>query len=138
MRIFHLNCGSLRQIDPADGPDSPLRPAPTVCHCLLAETDSDGLVLVETGLGTNDVLHPADTLGEQWVTLAEPALDLAETALHQLRDIGHTPNDLRHIVLTHLDRDHAGGLAAFPHAPVPPLHAEYEAAIAAPARPCRA
>jgi len=130
MRIYHLNCGSMRQIDPADGPDSPLRPAGTVCHCLLAETDSDGLVLVETGLGTNDVLHPADTLGEEWVTLAEPALDLAETALYQLRDIGHTAHDVRHIVLTHLDRDHAGGLADFPQATVHVLRAEYEAAIA--------
>src|SRR5262249_61991460 len=125
MRIFPLNCGSLRQTDPAAGPDSPLRPAPTVCHCLLAETDSDGLVLVETGLGTNDVLHPADTLGEQWVTLAEPALDLGETALYQLRDIGHTAHDVRHIVLTHLDRAHARGLARVPQATVHGVRAGY-------------
>src|SRR5262245_34823521 len=130
MRIYHLNCGSMRQIDPADGPDSPLRPARTVCHCLLAETDSHGLVLVETGLGTNDVLRPADTLGQEWVTLAEPVLNMEETALHQLRKLGHAPGDVRHIVLTHLDRDHAGGLADFPQATVHVLQAEYEAAMA--------
>jgi len=130
MRVHHLNCGSMREIDPVGGLDSPLPPARVVCHCLLVETDSNGLVLIETGLGTNDVLHPADTLGEEWVTLAGPVLGLEETALHQLRKLGHGPEDVRHIVLTHLDRDHAGGLADFPQATVHVLGAEYEAATA--------
>lgn len=120
----------MREIDPADGPGSPLQPARVVCHCLLAETDSDGLVLVETGLGTSDILCPADTLGEEWVAAAEPVLDLEETALHQLRELGHAPPDVRHIVLTHLDRDHVGGLADFPQATVHVLRSEYEAAEA--------
>jgi hypothetical protein len=41
MKIHHLNCGSVRKID-APG----LPPAHAVNHCLLAETDHDGLVLV--------------------------------------------------------------------------------------------
>ena len=130
MRVHHLNCGSMREIDPADGRDGPLPRARVVCHCLLAETASHGLVLVETGLGTNDVRRPADTLGKDWVTLAEPVLDLGETALHQLRRLGHAPRDVQHIVVTHLDRDHAGGLADFPQATVHVLQAEYEAALA--------
>jgi glyoxylase-like metal-dependent hydrolase (beta-lactamase superfamily II)/AcrR family transcriptional regulator len=138
MRVHHLNCGSMREIDPVGGPGRPLPPARVVCHCLLAETDSCGLVLVETGLGTNDVLRPADTLGAEWVTIAEPVLDLGETALHQLRTLGHAPTDVRHIVLTHLDRDHAGGLADFPHATVHVLQAEYEAAVVATAGRYRA
>ena len=130
MRVHHLNCGSLREIGPADGEGSPLPPARVVCHCLLIETGSSGLALVETGIGTGDILRPADTLGEEWVALAEPALRREETALHQVRGLGHAPEDVRHIVLTHLDRDHAGGLADFPQATVHVLRDEYAAATA--------
>jgi glyoxylase-like metal-dependent hydrolase (beta-lactamase superfamily II) len=130
MRVHHLNCGSLREITPADGEGSPLPPARVVCHCLLVETGSHGLVLVETGIGTSDIQDPASTLGEDWVALAEPVLNLDETALHRVRALGHDPQDVRHIVLTHLDLDHAGGLADFPQATVHVLQAEYEAATA--------
>jgi PhzF family phenazine biosynthesis protein len=40
MRVHHLNCGSLRESGPADGPDSPLPPARVVCHCLLVRADT--------------------------------------------------------------------------------------------------
>jgi glyoxylase-like metal-dependent hydrolase (beta-lactamase superfamily II) len=32
--------------------------------------------------------------------------------------LGYQPQDVRHIVLTHLDLDHVGGLRDFPHAEV--------------------
>lgn len=130
MRIHHLNCGSMLEIEPVEGADSPLAPARVVCHCLLIETDSAGLVLVESGLGVNDVTRPADTLGEEWTTYAQPVLDIEETALYQIRRLGHSPKDVRHIVLTHLDRDHVGGIADFPDALIHVHKAEYEAAVA--------
>jgi glyoxylase-like metal-dependent hydrolase (beta-lactamase superfamily II) len=37
---------------------------------------------------------------------------------HQVQRLGFDPRDVRHIVLTHLDFDHAGGLDDFPHATV--------------------
>jgi glyoxylase-like metal-dependent hydrolase (beta-lactamase superfamily II) len=126
VRVHHLNCASLLQIDPADGD---LPPSRVVCHCLLVETDADGLVLVETGLGTPDVANPDDSLGPDWVALAGPVLDVEETALHQVRRLGHDPADVRHIVLTHLDRDHAGGLPDFPDATVHLHTAELDAAL---------
>jgi glyoxylase-like metal-dependent hydrolase (beta-lactamase superfamily II) len=130
MRVHHLNCGSMAEIEPVDGPDSPLSPARVVCHCLLVETESSGLVLVESGLGTNDVRRPGDTLGEEWMSYAAPVLDLEETALHQIRRLGHSPQDVRHIVLTHLDRDHAGGISDFPQATIHVHKSEYEAGTA--------
>ncbi|SFL07689.1 Metallo-beta-lactamase superfamily protein [Streptosporangium canum] len=130
MRIHHLNCGSMRQIDPVGG--SAPAPARAVCHCLLVETDRDGLVLVETGLGTPDVARPEETLSQEFLGRAQPVLDVRETALHQVAELGFRPEDVRHIVLSHLDLDHAGGLPDFPWAQVHLREAEHRAAMAAP------
>lgn len=126
MRVHHLNCGTMREITPVDSPA--LRPLPAVCHCLLVETDSAGLVLVETGFGTYDVRDPEGRLGADFLTWAQPVLDVEETAVRQVVRLGHTPADVRHIVLTHLHRDHAGGLADFPQARVHLHEAEHRAA----------
>lgn len=40
------------------------------------------------------------------------------TAVRQVERLGFAPGDVRHIVLTHLDFDHAGGLDDFPEAQV--------------------
>ncbi|MGK3201781.1 MBL fold metallo-hydrolase [Amycolatopsis sp. MEPSY49] len=125
MQIHHLNCGSVRQIE-APG----LPPAAAVNHCLLAETDHDGLVLVETGLGLDDVRDPAATLGGDWVAMAQPLLSEAETAVRQIARLGFAPEDVRHVVVTHLDVDHCGGLPDFPGARVHVLAAERDAALA--------
>jgi glyoxylase-like metal-dependent hydrolase (beta-lactamase superfamily II) len=53
---------------------------------------------------------------------------MRETALHQVEALGFSANDVRHIVLTHLDFDHAGGLEDFPHARVHVMEAERDAA----------
>ncbi|MFJ9828705.1 MBL fold metallo-hydrolase [Streptomyces sp. NPDC101160] len=126
-KVHHLNCGSVRTIDPTyDGP----APAPAVNHCLLVETESAGLVLVETGLGLGDVRDPEGTLGADWVAMAAPALDEEETAVRQVARLGYAPSDVRHIVVTHLDVDHCGGLPDFPGAKVHLLAPELAAARA--------
>ncbi len=98
-----------------------------VCHCLLIEGPS-GLILVDTGIGQHDIDRPA-RLGPSLALLA-PRLDPAETALSQVRALGFAPEDVRDIVLTHLDLDHAGALADFPWATVHLLDREYQAVTA--------
>ncbi|MDT0466422.1 MBL fold metallo-hydrolase [Streptomyces gibsoniae] len=127
MRIHHLNCGSLRTIEATyDGP----QPTSAVNHCLLVETDADDLVLVETGLGLGDVRDPSGTLGAQWVEMTQPALAEEETAIRQIVRLGYAPSDVRHVIVTHLDVDHSGGLPDFPGAQVHLLAAELDAALA--------
>lgn len=98
-----------------------------VCHCLLVETDRDGLVLVDTGFGLGDVRNPGARLGAaRW--LLGPVLDEAATAARQIEALGYRREDVRHLVLTHLDLDHAGGIDDFPAAEVHVLAAERVAA----------
>ena len=127
MIVHHLNCGSVRQIESTyDGPP----PARAVNHCLLVKTDADGLVLIDAGLGLADIRDPDKTLGADWVAMAQPVLAEEETAVRQVARLGYSPDDVRHIIVTHLDVDHCGALPDFPDAQVHVLAAELDAATA--------
>lgn len=119
MRVHHLNCGTMQPLGGrlVDGVSGLLARAELVCHCLLLETDA-GLVLVDTGIGTPGAQDARRWLGGPFTRLVNPSADLAESAVRQVRRLGFEPSDVRHIVLTHLDLDHAGGLVDFPLARV--------------------
>lgn len=104
--------------------------AELVAHCLVLETARDGLILVDTGFGTADVARP-DRLPRTFRTLTVPKLERSGTVLEQLGALGYRGEDVRHIALTHLDLDHAGGLSDFPHATVHLHQRELAAATAA-------
>ncbi|HEX8234290.1 MAG TPA: MBL fold metallo-hydrolase [Caulobacteraceae bacterium] len=130
MRLHHLNCGTFCPFGGGlfDGFSHGLR-GRLVCHCWLIETDRHGLVLVDTGLGTRDVTKPYPRLSRLYTrALLNARLDGVETAVSQVRNLGFAPDDVRHIVLTHLDFDHAGGLEDFPGATVHLMSEELEAA----------
>jgi glyoxylase-like metal-dependent hydrolase (beta-lactamase superfamily II) len=120
MRVHHLSCGTFAP---------PLVP-PIVCHVLLCETD-DGLVLVDTGLGLDDYAEPKRRMGPTR-KLLKPVWDPTDSAVLQLQGMGFAASDVTHIVLTHLDFDHIGGLSDFPDAIVHTTADEHAAAIAAP------
>jgi glyoxylase-like metal-dependent hydrolase (beta-lactamase superfamily II) len=133
MRIHHLNCGTDCPFGGAffDGRSvSPL--GRLVCHCLLVETPSHGLVLIDTGYGLRDVHHPHEPPEPRITPVMRAMLNIRlreeETAIRQIEALGYKAGDVRHIVLTHLDFDHAGGLEDFPHATVHLMDKEYQAA----------
>jgi len=100
-----------------------------VAHCLVVETERDGLVLVDSGFGTRDVAGETG-LSFAFRRFVGPTLDPAETAVAQLAALGFAASDVRHVVVTHLDLDHAGGIADFPHARVHVHAREHAAAMA--------
>ncbi len=98
-----------------------------VCHSLLIELGEE-LVLVETGLGTDNIANPS-RLGLMFRLFANPSLDPSETAVRQIEKLGFKASDVRHILITHLDIDHAGGLADFPDARIHIFEDEFRAAM---------
>jgi glyoxylase-like metal-dependent hydrolase (beta-lactamase superfamily II) len=118
MRIHHLNLGTLY-------PRYPKTQA--ICYGLLLETD-DGLVLVDTGFGTEDYTNPSPLMRFflYWMGVRG---GVEETAIQQISAMDFSPRDVRHIVLTHMHLDHAGGLRDFPEAAVHVYSKEFEAAM---------
>lgn len=106
-KIHHINCGTLL-----------VPPYPTVpCHCLLLE-DARGLALVDTGIGLLDVRNPDERLGRPLIDAAGFQFHERDTAARRIEALGHRAGAVGHVILTHGDPDHAGGLADFPGAVV--------------------
>jgi glyoxylase-like metal-dependent hydrolase (beta-lactamase superfamily II) len=120
LRVHHLDCATMCPLGGARAGAVDRM----VGHCLLVET-GQGLVLVDTGFGAHDVARlPASF---RWSS--RPDLRPERTARAQVRALGFRPEDVRHLVLTHLDLDHAGGLSDFPWAEVHVLREEHAAAV---------
>lgn len=128
MRVHYLKCGTDCPLGGAlfDGFSKGLFGL-IPCAAQLIET-SEGLVLVDTGYGTEDVRHPHPRLSRLFRAMLNIRFRMRETALHQVTAMGYSAQDVRHIVLTHLDFDHAGGIEDFPKARVHVMEVEREAA----------
>lgn len=131
MKVYRLNCVSScplggRLMDGRSG--SVFERGRLCCHCLLVESN-DGLVLVDTGFGLRDVANPTSRLSSFFLAMLSPDFREEMTAARQVQALGHKLADVRHIVLTHLDFDHAGGLDDFPFAKVHLLRRERDEAM---------
>jgi glyoxylase-like metal-dependent hydrolase (beta-lactamase superfamily II) len=82
---------------------------------------ADGLIAIDTGL-SDRTRAPRPRLQRRFV----PCPLSVETIGDRMRVLGLDPRDVRRVVLTHLDWDHAGGLAHFPRAEVLVHRPEWE------------
>ena len=122
MKIHHLNLCTMC-------PYAVFGTGEMVVHVLVVET-KDGLVLVDTGMGIEDVRSPVERLGRAFMLATRPKLREEDTALRQIERLGFERSDVRHLVLTHLDVDHAGGIPDFPDAQIHVYRSEHAAAMA--------
>ena len=97
-------------------------------HVIAIELPSGDLALIDTGIGSAARREPRKYLGPAPGTVFRPDRDPSGSVLAQLEAMGRSPGDVRHVLLTHLDGDHASGLADFPDATVHVHRAERAAA----------
>jgi glyoxylase-like metal-dependent hydrolase (beta-lactamase superfamily II) len=113
-KIHHINCGTLQAAEDFT----------VVCHCLLLE-DKTGLALIDAGIGVADVRDPVGRIGQELIHMSGFRFNMDDTAVVQLAKLGFRAGDVKHIVISHLDPDHIGGLADFPNATVHVGQEEY-------------
>ena len=87
MTIHYLNCFTCNARIPRHWLSGQL--------CLLIESN-DGLVLVDTGLGTRDYIDPPAILKIFKVVTIVP-LNPEEAAIYQISKLGYQPEDVHHI-----------------------------------------
>lgn len=115
--IYHLNSGTF---------SPPLTALQGVTCVLLVETNQ-GWVLIDSGFGLKDFTHP-DFVTRGFLKIMRIPRDPHQTSYYQIQTLGLNPNDVRHIIFTHLHLDHAGGLSDFPWAVAHVFHKEWTAA----------
>ena len=74
----------------------------------------EGPIAIDTGLTTRVRVPRGQTL----IGAPTPRIEPGDEIRPQMQAQGLAPEDVRRVVLTHLDWDHTGGLAAFPNAEV--------------------
>lgn len=89
-----------------------------VDHVVAFTTPAGGIALIDTGIGTAARVDPKRHLGVGIAATSNPPRDRGSSVLGQLEALGHTSADVTDIFMTHLDMDHASGLADFPAATV--------------------
>ena len=87
LKIHHLNCGTMcpHGAPLINGYGKLTDNGHMVCHCLLIESN-DGLVLVDTGLGIEDVRNPVKRLGRAFMAVYDLLLIIAKQRLFKLKN----------------------------------------------------
>ena len=114
MKVHHLNCVQI---------ESPLGSA--IGHCVLIE-ENNSLTLIDAGIGLAETRAPEQKLGKELIEITGFKFDEKLTAIRQIEQLGLDPNNVSHIICSHLDPDHIGGLADFPKASVHVSQEEYK------------
>jgi glyoxylase-like metal-dependent hydrolase (beta-lactamase superfamily II) len=120
MRVHHLNCGAMQPYGGAlwDGQTPIGGPAILACHCLLIDDERGGLTLVDTGVVSSNPVADRARHSAFFRAVDRINLDSLQSAVARVRALGLDPGAVRHVVMTHLDFDHAAGLPDFPKATV--------------------
>lgn len=131
MRVHHLDCLAMHPFGGSflGGEGGIANKVRLVAHCLLVER-ANGLALVDTGAAVMDAADPYARFGRAFISSANAKISKDDCALERVKALGFEPKDVRDIVLTHLDLDHAAGLVDFPWANVHVTRAEHAAASA--------
>jgi glyoxylase-like metal-dependent hydrolase (beta-lactamase superfamily II) len=82
----------------------------------LVEHPTAGAILVDTAFHESVAHDKRDNLGALAAALYDVHMTPQQAVPHQARERGVDPNDIGHVVMTHLHYDHASGISQFPGA----------------------
>lgn len=109
-KIHEISCGTFCPVH-----SSAYFPTETMsCRCLLIES-SVGLILCDTGLPN---LETAPAIAQLKFKAMQVKPDPDQHCVNQIQKLGFKVQDVQHIILTHLDMDHAGAIGDFPWAQI--------------------
>jgi glyoxylase-like metal-dependent hydrolase (beta-lactamase superfamily II) len=119
MKIHHFSAGEMQPLGGAlfDGRTPGMGPAHFICHCLLLET-AWGPILIDAGVVGQDTERSAALIGPLFLNAFNIRLRSNESAAAQITRLGHQVGDVKHVIMTHMDFDHVGGLPDFPNATI--------------------
>jgi glyoxylase-like metal-dependent hydrolase (beta-lactamase superfamily II) len=126
MKIHHCNCASFcpfhsKKLIKTVAPEL----SNLITQCLIIDS-KDGIILVDTGIGQTQMEKGKRSKIQDFIIGTQ--YDEKQTILNQLEIRGIKKNDVKHIFVTHLDYDHAGGVMDFPHSTLHLLKDEWEIA----------
>ena len=117
-RLFVFTSGSERTLaglfdpwDPACGTTM------EIPYYFFAVDHPEGWVLVDCGVHPDFAVDPVGRLGEQ-AAMSDLTVGPEDDVAHRLATIGVAPEQVAHVVVTHLHYDHCGGLSLLPNATV--------------------
>lgn len=85
MKVHHLTCACIQGLS--------IHGRSLACHVLLIETPANGLILVDTGLGTADYADLPSRLGYEFVYgYGRPKRDPSLAAFNQVKAMGLRPD----------------------------------------------
>jgi N-acyl homoserine lactone hydrolase len=90
-------------------------------HCFIVE-HPEGHIAIDTGL----TARARPTASQRLISAPSPLIEAGEEIGPQMRAAGLNSEDVRRVVLTHLDWDHAGGLEHFPNSEILVHRREHE------------
>lgn len=118
VRSIPLLTGSCRHPQAMTMRGGSLRPVDYHAVAMLLIHPEEGAILFDTGYDPA-FLKATSQLPEIFYRLATPVnLPEGADAASQCRALGHKPEDVRHIILSHFHGDHLAGLHAFPNAAI--------------------
>jgi glyoxylase-like metal-dependent hydrolase (beta-lactamase superfamily II) len=97
-------------------------------HAYLFEHPTEGPVMIDTGFGRRTAADPYDYPGRMSAQLLHLRMGPDGPVADRLPEVGIAPDDVKHVVVTHMHSDHIGGLEDLPRAVLWVSRAEWEAA----------
>jgi len=116
--------GSLRMLHVADTgapgnlvvQGAPSRHQTLPVYVYVFEHPTQGVVLIDLGFGKRTATDPADYPGKRMTNLLGLEMEEGKAAVDRLPEAGIAPEDVAHVLVTHMHPDHVGGLEDFPGA----------------------